>query len=998
MNYNKYIILLPFLLTFIFSRTVYTQNIVINEFMASNSSTITDPDYNLYADWIELFNPDSVEINLKDYFITDDPDNPGKYKIPFDFLIPPGGFVLLWADGMDTGSHTNFSLSASGEFIGLYDPMGEPVDTFSFASQLTDISEGRYPDGGTEWNRFFPASPGTANLQINIYNKLSEPVFSISGGFFQGPVELTLINNEPGAAIRYTIDGSTPDSNSILYSGPFTVDTTTAITAMAFKENYVSSEPAVNTYFVGFETELPVFSLVTDPVNFFSDTSGIYVTGTNGITGRCSSIPRNWNQDWERPVSLEFYETDKSPAFNVKTGVKIYGGCSRLYAMKSLAFYFRSNYGFSRLDYRLLPDIPVTSFNNIVLRSSGQDWWRTMFRGEMVQTLIKHGMKVRYQESRPSLLFLNGQYWGIHNITEKVNDHFLNSHYGVDINNIDLIEIRSKANNGDLIAYNEMMTFLSTKNMALESNYNHIKSIVDIDDYIDYQIAQIYSANGDWPGSNMKLWRERSPSGKWRWLVFDLDFTFGGNAEGQYYTNTLEQATATNGPSWPNPPWSTLMLRKLLDNAEFRNEFIQRFAVHMNTTFNPAYVNRVIDSLGALIASEIPRHKSRWPQSISMGPDWIANVNIMKNFAYLRQPEVRSHFQAKFNLSGSFALTISRNFPAWGKVFAHNVELKNNDSVYTFFNDIPLRVKVLPMPGYRFVRWEGISNSTFAEIEIVASSDSYLKAIFEPAELTVTTLVINEINYKSSPSFDTEDWIELYNPVEDNIDLSGWIIRDNNNSNRFTFPSGSFIPGNGYIVVSRDTLKFNSLHTNIPGVYGNINFGLSSDGDVIYLFDAENNLIDSVRYETSGEWPSLPNGNGPTLSLINPQLDNSLASSWSASSGYGTPGRLNDTYSKAEDEKNIVNDFSLFNNYPNPFNPVTRIRYSVSSAGLDNSRHITLKVFDPLGREVATLVDETKAAGIYETEFNAVSLPSGVYFYQLKAGSFLETKKMVLMR
>jgi hypothetical protein len=604
-------------------------------------------------------------------------------------------------------------------------------------------------------------------------------------------------------------------------------------------------------------------------------------------------------------------------------------------------------------------------------------------------------MKNGYQEYRPSVVFLNGQYWGIHNIREKMNDHYLESHYGIDINNIDLVEISKGifTNNGDLTAYESMINFLSAQDMSLPENYEYIKSIVDTDNYVDYLCAQIYSANADWPGSNMKLWRERTPGSKWKWLFYDLDFTFGGNAKGVYYWNTLEVATAVDGPSWPNPPWSTLMVRKMLENTEFRNEFIQRFAVHMNTTFAPVHVNNVIDSLGAVIASEIPRHKERWYKSISMGQDWVENVQVMKDFAHLRQPEVRQHFYSKFNLDGSYTLAISRNNPSYGKIYTHNIEVKSNGSVNTFFRNIPLKIKAFPMPGYRFTRWEGASGATTAETEITLSSDSYLTAVFEPAELSVISPVINEINYKSSPSFNTDDWIELYNPVSEEVNLAGWKLRDINIENTYTFPEGAKIVGNGYLVMCRDKQKFSSLNMDIKNVYGNLEFGLSNDGEAVYLYDAHDNLIDYVEYGVSGDWPLLRSANGPTLSLKDPQADNALASSWMESVDYGTPGRLNDSYTKTEDESFEINEFSLANNYPNPFNPVTTIRYTVPYY-----KHIILKVVDVLGREIGVLVNEPKSPGIYEAEFNASGLPSGIYFYQLRAGDYAETKKMTLMK
>jgi len=974
----------------------YAQNLFINEFMASNSSTITDPDFNNYADWIEIYNSGSSAINLKDYYITDILTQPNKFKIQSDLIVEANGYVLIWADDANINNHTNFKLSADGESIGLFDQSLQLVDTISFSAQQTDISTGRFPNGNNNWFSFSISTPGSANLESGISSILQAPIVSHQSGFYNSSISISFTHNLQDVIIRYTTDGKIPAESSSIYSTPIQIDSTTVIRYRAYKSGHAASITQTKTYFINEVTDLPVFSLVTDPNNFFSDTSGIYVAGTNGIIDNCSTQPRNWNQDWERPISLEFFEEDKSLAFSLNAGVKINGGCSRLYPEKSLAIFFRNEYGASKLNYRLFDDIPVTEFDNFILRSSGQDWWRTMFRDAMVQTLIEQGMKLDYQDYRPSILFINGNYWGIHNIREKLNEDYVFYHHGVNKNNIDLIEISKGivANNGDKIAYDEMMSFLAAKNLAYQPNYEHIKTIVDINEYIDYQIAQIYSANGDWPGSNMKLWRERAVGSKWRWMIYDLDFTFGGNAQGLAATNTLAQATATNGPDWPNPPWSTLMLRKLLDNIEFKNEFIQRFAAHINSTFQPNHVLAVIDSMANNIASEIPRHKLRWPQSISFGSSWQELVDVMKNFAVDRPSNVLSHFITKFGLSGYSSLTISRNNPEWGKVFTNSVEIKNNNSQNVFFKDIPIKIKALPMPGYQFVRWEGISNETSPAIEIILNSNASLTAVFEPAELVITSIVINEINYNSSSVFNTEDWVELYNPDNNQVDLSNWKITDSDVLSAYTFPSGTTINAKDYLIICKDSTKFLNFYPSHTKLIGNITFGLNSAGDQILLKDNFDSIVDDVIYSSSGNWPTIPNGNGPTLSLINPQLDNSLAESWRASGLYGTPGYLNDIYSKTELENGLVpTEFVLYQNYPNPFNPSTNISWQ-SPVG----SHQTLKVYNLLGSEVATLVDEYKPAGTYEIEFTANHLASGIYFYTLRSGEFIETKKMILLK
>jgi hypothetical protein len=979
-----------------FNCALFSQDLFINEFMASNSTTIADPDYNNYADWIEIYNSGSTSINLKDYYITDDLSQPQKFRIQSDLLIEANGYILIWADDANINNHTNFKLSADGESIGLFSPSLQFIDTLTFGVQQTDVSFGRFPNGTNNWFQFYPATPGTANLESGIFNILSAPTISLQSGFYSSPINISASHSLPDAVIRFTSDGTIPTTSSNVYSSPLQINSTSVLRFRSFKDGYTPSIAETRTYFINETTDLPVFSLVTDPANFFSDTSGIYVIGTNGIIGNCSTQPRNWNQDWERPVSLEFFEFDKSLAFKVNTGVKINGGCSRLYPQKSLAFFFRGEYGTDKLRYRLFDDMPVYEYNNFILRSSGQDWWRTMFRDGMVQTLIEQGMKLDYQNYRPSILFINGEYWGIHNIREKLNEHYVFYHHGVDKDNIDLIEISKGivANSGDVAAYNDMINFLSANDMANQQNYDYIKSIVDIDEYIDYQVAQIYSANGDWPGSNMKLWRERVANSKWRWMIYDLDFTFGGNAQGLATTNTLEQATATNGPAWPNPPWSTLMLRKLLENPDFKNDFIQRMAAHINTTFESNHVLAVIDSLAQNIESEIPRHKERWPQSISFGDSWQELIDMMRTFAVDRPVNIRGYYYSKFGIPGSNSLVINRNNPVWGKVFTNTVEIKNSGSTNIFFKYIPIKIKALPMPGYKFVRWEGISNSTSPEISVVLSVNSTLTAVFEPAELMVTSIVINEINYKSSSVFDTEDWIEFYNPDNASVDLSGWKFSDGDIANQFTFTNGTTIAANDYLVLCRDTVKFRLLHPKQNKILGNISFGLNSDGDHIMLKDNLESIIDEVTYSSSGLWTSLPNGNGPTLSLINPQLDNSLAENWNPSGLYGTPGYLNDVYTKVELGNSLVpSEFILYQNYPNPFNPSTRIRYAIPEASFT-----TLKVYTILGQEVATLVNEQNSAGSYEVEFDATNIPSGVYFYQLTTKNYVLTKKMILLK
>jgi hypothetical protein len=184
----------------------------------------------------------------------------------------------------------------------------------------------------------------------------------------------------------------------------------------------------------------------------------------------------------------------------------------------------------------------------------------------------------------------------------------------------------------------------------------------------------------------------------------------------------------------------------------------------------------------------------------------------------------------------------------------------------------------------------------------------------------------------------------------------------------------------------------------VQNYIGNFDFGLSGGGELLILFDDKFNIIDSLTYDDKEPWPPEADGHGPTLSLINPNLDNHLPQSWAPSIGFGTPGKINDVYVSVEEEKNIKpSSYSLMQNYPNPFNPSTKIKFT-----LPQNTFVRLKIFDVIGNEVATLINEEKPYGIYEVEFNYLNnglpISSGIYFYQLNAGNYKETKKMVLIK
>jgi len=750
--------------------------IVINEFMASNKTTYKDPKYLEYSDWIELYNAGTSQVNLKGFSITDDLSDPLKWKIEMNLILMPGQFYIVWADDGDTLNHTSFGLSADCEQLGIFYPDGSPADTFTYYYQKTDVSFGRFPDGGSEWVYYYTPTPGKQNDTVITKEIISNPVFSIKSGFYAGPQVITITHPDPLVKVYYSIDGSDPDESSALYSNPINVNSNTVVRAAAYKPDCIPSKTVTNTYFINETTTLPVVSISTAPANLFDKKIGIYVEGTNGIMGYCAKAPRNWNQDWERPIHLEFFENDKSLGFEIDAGIKIGGGCTRLYPQKPLSIYARSIYGDSKINYKIFPDKKIKEFNNIALRNSGQDWYRTLLRDGMMQTIIKNQMDIELQAYRPGIVFINGVYWGIYDIREKHNEHYIEANHKIDKDSIDIcsgyVDSRGQVevNHGSGTHFVNMIKYMESHDLSNDQYYKYITTQMDIDEYINYYIAQIFYANGDWPGGNIKFWRPRRPDGKWRWIVFDLDMGMGSHSIGKYNSDNLHYATSTNSESYSNPPRATFQFRSLLKNAEFKNKFIRRFAYHLNTTFKKERMMYFIDSLKNEIAPEIPRHTQnlvvtsfndtiKWVRSCSYDKgSWENNFEILYEFVEKRHDYVRSHIMNKFGLSGTAPLTIINEGPG-GTVFFDNIELKPDTVTGLYFKGVPMLLTVSAREGFKFKGWKGMIESYSDTISVILADSSVLIAEFEKVQSGVDEQ-INQYTFALSQNYPNP-----FNPV-----------------------------------------------------------------------------------------------------------------------------------------------------------------------------------------------------------------------------------------
>ncbi len=892
--------------------------------------------------------------------------------------------------------HTNFQISSTGETIVISNVSGAMQDSVETGFLPGDISRGRQPDGTADWFLFNQPTPGGSNNTPGFQNFSEPPQFSQPAGFYSGPLSIALSSAIPQAVIYYTLDGSTPTDSSQLYTGQILLDSTRVVRARTFAPGVLPGPTATRTYFINQTYPLPVVSLSTDPENFFDWNTGIYVMGPNASPDY-PHFGANFWEDWEKPLHFELFGSNGLPEVSLDAGVKIFGSWSRLYPQKSLAIYARDRYGYPEISGQVFPGKPIHTFQALVLRNSGQDWGKTFFRDALTSALVAQ-TDVDVMAYRPALVFINGQLWGIHNIREKMNEHFLAANRGVDPDNIDFVE-RDTVILGDDIHYQALLHFVETQDMTLPVNFTYVREQMDVENFMDYILSVLFYANPDWPWNNVRCWRPRTPGGKWKWMLYDMDYTFHGGHLGPDANTFNEMYSQQNG--------TTLLFFTLLENSTFRFDFINRYADHLNTTFDSTRVLQVIQQLQSGIENAMPYHITRWQYSF-VGPwwlgksidsmeEWYQNIAVARDFGQRRANYVRQHIVDYFQLydGGIGTLNLDVSPSGLGFVRINHLLLDNLPWSGKYFPSVAVKLQAIPRPGYRFSHWEGVSVPAVPSVSVLFQDNQTITAVFEPDTMTTSPVVINEINYRSAANFDTEDWIEFYNSTGASLDISGWQFKDSDDAHVFVFPSGTVLPADGYIVLCRDTVAFRQFFPLVLNYVGEMNFGLSSSGEKVRIFDHLGNLVDSLTYGISPPWPYQPNGNGPTLALKNPFLDNSLPGSWAASGNHGTPGALNDVYIKIEDggQLEIPEKFILYPNYPNPFNPETMITFSVP-----HRVHVTLVIYDVSGRKVITLIDRQVTPGTHSLKFNAKNLASGIYLYKLRAGDMTQTRKMVIIQ
>lgn len=879
--------------------------------------------------------------------------------------------------------HTDFKVNNKGESLYLFNAQLEVIDSVNIVELPSNVSYGRHVDGNTGWYYFTSPTPGGINVNPVIELRADSLSFSLTAGFYDQAVPIN-ITSQSDVDIRYTLDGTEPTINSRLYDTTMYISRSLVIKAAPFFANAKSGETCTQTYFIGTKHRLPVISLSTDPKNFFDWNEGILVEGPNAVPQNEHPGANYW-KDWEKLVHFEYFDEDGKVQINQDAGVKIVGGWSRVNAQKSMALFARRNYGKGSFDYPFFKNRNNTKYEALLFRNSGNDWSYTMLRDGYVSEVVKN-MDVDRLAYQPVVVYLNGNYWGILNMREKPNEHYFAYNYGVSSDNLNLLENEGVPIVGSNKDYYDIINFIENKSILTDKNYSDVIKKINVDCFIDYELIQIFINNRDWPGNNIKYWNTGAKSSKFRWLLYDTDFGLGLYGDREYEEDGISFATYEYGSGWPNPAWSTLLLRRLLSNPKFKFSFINRMSDLINSNFAVENMNSKLDSVSYLIKSEIEDHKNLWGHNYSL---WSNHMDVIKLFNEKRPRFIENHFLNYFGLSNMCTVVISISNDDYGQVRINKVTPEQYPYSGVYFSDIPINIKALPKPGYTFVRWENDANLKDAEINLKLAGTTRLHAVFEKDQSRGFNVVINEINYQSDDDYDSGDWIEIYNNGTQTIGMVGWQLSDSQIDKVFTIPEGVILYPNNYLVICNNIEKFKLVHPEVENVIGDFEFGLSNNGDIIKLFDAESNIVDQVLYETKMPWPVDTLSTASTLELIEPESDNNVSSNWTFGRQGGTPGFKNGINTSAKTAQFKYNKISCFPTY---FSDYTTLRFNGEKSSM-----FSVQIIDMQGRIIQNIKGKFLFEGTHYLDIftNSAIYAKGVYIVKVQTALEVGTVRVI---
>ncbi|MGC6428272.1 MAG: CotH kinase family protein [Flavobacteriales bacterium] len=728
------------------------------------------------SDWIELYNNSNTTVNLSDYFLSDDENDLTKWSIPSIDLQAYSSIVFYCSSKNVTVTianqdyyHTNFKLSLLEQVVL---SNGQAIVDSSHISSLFyyGVSKGRGVDGGPTWCYFDQMTPNQSNNNSICYDGITpEPSISLESGWYQGQQFVSCSNLLPNTASFYSLNGSIPSFFSSPFSQILTIDSTTVLSVRSFTPNYLPSRVVDRTFIFNQDNYgMAVFSVHTNPENLWDYDNGIYVFGPNAQEDY-PFFGANFWQPWSKFSRIEFFEKDKSKIAYEHIDLEIHGGWSRAEPQKSFRIDFKSKYT-GRIEHPIFRDKPfLESFNNLNLRNGGQHTYSDKVQDAIFSRVAKE-TNVNFMAYEPCHLFLNGMYWGIYGIREKIDQHYVADNFNLESDSIDLLNASGPLNGSADLIY-EIFEELTNADPFAQNYYDNFSQNFDVENYIDYFVIETYIQNKDWNGiawgaNNIKLWRPQTQDGKISYVLYDTDAAFG-HFGGDVWENYLESAMF---PGYPN--MHSNLFSVVIQNPEFRCQFVNRYSDLLNTSFSNENFSQIVDVIKQDLIASIPSHVEVWAENsppfgyITSVESWENDVNSIVEYNQERLFAAMLQLDYTLGLDEIEQVSIDVIPPLSGDILLNTIYPDSFPWSGDYFNGCDIDLSAIADSGFVFSHW------TDENDEIISDQSTISYNLSENALYNAHFLDCQDILVADIFTNDTIVWFEINSNYDYNYQWS----------------------------------------------------------------------------------------------------------------------------------------------------------------------------------------------------------------------------------
>ena len=625
-----------------------TQKVYISEVCAVSSSMVsTIPN----EDWIELYNNTDETVNLAGWSLSKSIGDLRYYTFP-ELSIAPHSYLTVNASGKPSQNvkspDVGFKVSHTGSTVYLVDAEGMVTDAFETGLQRAGVTSGRVLENGSLTRKFFSTpSKGKANVTDGSSHSYAQPpvIESSTGVLIAEGHTVTLTTLQKGGVIYYTTDGTVPTDASTLYTEPLEITASTSIRAIVYAEGYLPSQIVTQTFLVEDAHTLGVVCLTCDPEDLFGYTRGIWANGP-GYTATYPHKGANFWKNWEREVFFEYYEKDGTLGIAFSAGIKNHGQYSRAQSQKSVSINLKEAYGSDTAYYPFFGEDELAVFDNLLLRTGGQDFKYTNLIDAYCARVVDDQMDLDIMNDLPVAVYVNGEYWGLYYIRDKINESYVYYRHGIEADNLDMIKGTTSAQTGSYAAHKELLNYIKTHDLSKQEYFDYVAERIDIEEWTNYWITQSYLANTD--TGNIRFYCSKDGEGKWRWILFDLDWALFRST---YRWNMIEEFINPAGHGVGNN-FSTVIAVGLFKNQAYKTYFIEKYAEYMHTVFTVERMQTILAEMVDEIDEEMVRHCARW-KAMSYNT-WKKSITKLETIIDERWDYSKGDLKETFKLSDAY--------------------------------------------------------------------------------------------------------------------------------------------------------------------------------------------------------------------------------------------------------------------------------------------------------------------------------------------------------